>query len=75
MDHRNSITNRIEQLKKNFEKNKEGNPENQQVSTRNRTNFVSRNSVYDRVKFIESQLELCKKLNFFKKKFYFCFLN
>lgn len=59
MDHRNSIANRIEQLRKNYEKNKEGNQENQEDATRKRMNFVGRSSVYDRVKFIESQLEKC----------------
>ncbi len=68
MDHRNSITNRIEQLRKNFEKNKEGNQDNQEPIIRNRVNFVGRSSVYDRVKFIESQLEKCiiKHISFLK---------
>jgi hypothetical protein len=60
MDPRNSITNRIEQLRTNFEKNKEGNQESKEASSRNRINLVGRSSVYDRVKFIESQLEKCK---------------
>ncbi len=60
MDHRNSITNRIEQLKKNFVKSKEGDIENQDPSNRNKVNFVGRASVYDRVKFIESNLGKCK---------------
>ena len=60
MDCRNSITNRIEQLRKNFEKNKEENQVSQEASSRKNINLVGRSSVYDRVKFIESQLEKCK---------------
>jgi len=69
MDHRNSITNRIDQIKKNYEKNKETSQENQEGTNRIKSNYVSRGSVYDRVKFIEGQLEKCKYI-LYKKIFF-----
>lgn len=59
MDHRNSIKNRIEKLRKNCDKNKENDAEETEIVKKTKVNLTGRNSVYDKIKFIESQLEKC----------------
>lgn len=71
MDHKKSITNRIEQIRKNYERNKnENNPLEEKEKPKdqikpNKINLVGRNSVYDKVRLIESQVIKSKILIFY----------